>query len=125
MKHFFTLLFLFATSLGYSQFNYSVGAIPAALLNGANSVLLEKQMTVDVTRADRMLIKNHWAITVLNKRGNGHVLPYVRYDDSQKISHVEVFVYDAAGNEIEHFKKRDFTDRGLVDNVHFTVTIGH
>src|SRR5699024_7815755 len=57
----------------------------------------------------------HWAITVLNKRGDHHVRPHVKYDDNQKVTHAEVFIYDASGQEIEHFKKRDFKDRGLVD----------
>lgn len=119
MKHFFTLFLLLLTFSGFSQLNYSVESIPKELLKEVNSVLLEKRMIVDVTRANRMSIKNHWAITVLNKRGDNHVRPYVRYDNNQKITQLEVIVYDASGKEIEHFKKNDFKDRGLVDGFSF------
>lgn len=119
MKCFFNLLFLFFSVSGLSQFSYSVESIPEDLLAGANSILVNKNMTVDVSKADRMVVKNHWAITVLNERGDDDVRAFVHYDNNQKISNVEVYVYDATGKEIEHFKKRDFTDRGLVDGISF------
>lgn len=117
MYKFSLLLFLGVFQSAFSQTDYSVAAIPLTLVNKANSVVLNEYIEVDVSDAKKMEYTSHRAITVLNKNGDRHVESYAYYDNNTKIKKAEVRVYNASGEEIQHFRKKDFTDASAVGSV--------
>ena len=111
------LSLLLVTSLTtFSQeTQFSVSALSKELIKNANSVLLDEKIEIDVTENDRMVYNNYRAVMVLNKKGNNNTDAYVHYDEDEKVKDLEAWVYDAMGNEIEHFKERDFKDVSASD----------
>jgi transglutaminase-like putative cysteine protease len=91
-----------------------VTKIPSELLVNANSVLLDELVEVDVSEAKKMKYSSHRVVTILNKKGDRNTNTAIYYDDDRKVKDAEVFVYDALGNEIQHFRKRDFKDVSAV-----------
>ena len=118
MRLLFTLsLLIISISIFAQEAQYSIAALPSNLTNNANSVLLDEKIEIDITKDDRMIYENHRAIMVLNKKGNRDLDAYAHYDDDAKVKDIEAWVYDAMGNEIEHFKERDFRDISASDGI--------
>ncbi len=103
------------TGIMVGQSNYAISSIPSKFLEGANSVLVSKDVLVDVTDPTRMNYQVRRVVTVLNKKGDEYVNASVNYDNDSKVRKIEAYVYDVAGNEIEHFKKNDFRDVAASD----------
>jgi len=110
MRRLVTLLLIISFFQIYSQTEYSILTIPAELSKNANSVLVDELIEVDVTETNKFIYNSHRVVTVFNKKGDKHAGSYAYYDNDRKVKNQEVYVYDALGNEIEHFKKRDFKD---------------
>ena len=114
MKYIFALIPLVISLSLQAQETFTIADIPVELLKNANSVLLDEKVEVDVSAEGKLVKKNYRVVAVLNKRGDRHVTQTVRYDKGVNIRKLEVFVYDSFGNELEHFRKRDFTDVSAV-----------
>jgi transglutaminase-like putative cysteine protease len=114
MQNFYRLVFLLFSFSVFSQNEYAISNISLELLENANSVLLDEYIEVDVSEEKKMVITSHKAITVLNKKGDRHTNTVIYYDAYSKAKDAEVYIYDARGNEIQHYKKRDFTDVSAV-----------
>ena len=96
---------------------FSIGAVSKQLTKNATSILLDEKIEIDITENDQMVYTNYKAVMVLNKRGDNSVDAYARYDDDAKVKDIEAWVYDAMGNEMEHFKERDFKDVSASDGI--------
>jgi hypothetical protein len=114
MQNFYRLVFLLFSLSVFSQNDYAIFNISSELLENANSVLLDEYTEVDVSEEKKMVITSRKAITILNKKGDRHANTVIYYDDYSKAKDAEVYVYDALGNEIQHYKKRDFSDVSAV-----------
>jgi len=112
-----SLLFLGVFHQIYSQSSYQLSNVPKELLVNANSVVLDENVEIDVTKLGKQTRKLHRVQLVLNKYGNNDISAFEKYDLDTKINKIEAYVYDASGNELEHFKKRDFKDVSAVDNI--------
>ena len=99
----------------FSQAKYTITDVPKDLLNGANSVLLDEKIEVDVTQLGKQIVHKYKAQLVLNKKGDNDVRTYEKYDNDTKVEKIEAYFYDAFGNELEHYKKRNFQDVSAVD----------
>ncbi|RFN59773.1 DUF3857 domain-containing protein [Marixanthomonas ophiurae] len=117
MRNFIALgvVILSTISVFAQKTQYSITALSSSLTKNANSVLLDEKIEIDITKNDEMVYKNHRAVMVLNKKGNSNVRAYTHYNDDAKVKNIEAWVYDAMGNELEHFKKRDFRDISASD----------
>ncbi|MFT6127778.1 MAG: hypothetical protein ACJAVA_002273 [Flavobacteriaceae bacterium] len=100
----------------YSQTTYTLADVPADLLKGTNSVLLDEKIEIDVTQLGKQVISKYQVQLVLNKKGKNNVRTHEFYDKDTKIDKIEIYVYDVFGNEIDHFKKRNFKDVSAVSN---------
>lgn len=98
-----------------SQISYAVSEIPQELKKNANSVTLYENIDIDVSEPNLLVKKHQSAITVFNKLGDNDIQYYAYYDSDSKIKKIESFVYDAFGNEIHHFKKKNFKDVSATD----------
>ncbi|MCT8338821.1 DUF3857 domain-containing protein [Flavobacteriaceae bacterium TK19130] len=119
MPHKFVLLvlILFSSSLFAQDSQYNTLLIPSKLKEKANSVTWEETYEVDVRKVEEMTYRYRTAVAVLNKLGANDVSTYTYYDDDTKIKNIEIWVYDAMGNEIEHYKERDFDDISAHDGI--------
>ncbi|SDQ29216.1 DUF3857 domain-containing protein [Flagellimonas zhangzhouensis] len=112
MRFFALTFFIFFSNFFHAQ--YSVKSIPENLLTGADAVLRKHTMDVVVLAQDKMEIRYHRVVTVLNEDGDDKVDAYAYYEKNDKISTLEAIVYNANGNEIKKFKKKDFLDQSAI-----------
>ncbi len=85
-------------------------SIPTDLVDDANAVIRNEATTITLEGVDRMHVSVIRTVTVLNKFGDRHVGAYAHYDPETKINTLEAVVYDALGNELKKFKKKDIQD---------------
>ncbi len=116
MHSYFTAFLFLISGFLFSQSNHSISAIPKDLIDNANSVLMNETIAVDVSKEERLRYSHRIVRAVLNKKGNNHVQTYVNYNEDTKVTNLEAFVYDGDGNELKHFKKRDFHDVSAAGN---------
>jgi hypothetical protein len=114
------LSFLFFTFLGihsYSQSKDDLTAITLSpeLVENANMVIRNHDLTVDVKSIDQMTIHSTMVVTVLNKVGHEYVNTAVFYDNHTKVTQAEAQMYDATGSSIKKYRKGDFADVSAVD----------
>lgn len=116
MRFSFFLLFFIFSYLGFAQNNpYQSILLDKQLLENATSVLRMDAMTIKLHSSTSMTIAAKQVITVLSKAGNDHVRTSIGYDNETKIKNIEIIIYDALGNPLDHIKKKDFKDRSAVD----------
>lgn len=115
---FFTSTFLVLFSLySFSQNNITVSTINPELLVNANAVVRKSETEITIISYNKMLVKHHRIVTVLNEKGDSKVNAYINYDGSLSIKKLEAKVYNASGKEIKKFKKKDFEDVSVADGV--------
>ncbi|HPF10961.1 MAG TPA: DUF3857 domain-containing protein [Flavobacteriaceae bacterium] len=114
MKKLIFLAFVVFTGTVFSQ-TYTIANVPQNLIEDANSVMINQQVTVHVNDVNEMEYSYHSVLMVLNKNGKNDLLPMVYYNSETKVKNLEAIVYDEKGEEIEKFKKRDFLDISAVD----------
>ncbi len=110
MYKYFSIIFLLTSFLGYSQADYSIVSVPVDLVKNSNSVLIDELVEIDVSDSKSLVYTSHRAVTVYNEKGDKNAFASVGYDNDRKVKEAEVWVYDILGNEIQHYKKRDFKD---------------
>lgn len=110
MKKIFCLAILLCSATIYAQKGYSIASINKELMEYSNSILIDELVEIDVTDINKMKTKTHRVTAVLNKMGDGDTHLYEFYDDNSRVKDVEVWIYDAFGKELEHFKRKDFGD---------------
>ncbi|MFT5986101.1 MAG: hypothetical protein ACI825_001600, partial [Planctomycetota bacterium] len=113
MKYVFFLLL--GLSINAQDLAKSILTIDSTLTKNANSIIRQELITVDVTKRDQMTTLISRTITVLNDNGDDKVDSYQHYDDQTIVKNIELYVYNAFGKEIEHYKKRDFKDVSAAD----------
>ncbi len=111
----YAFLLLLSINLYAQDISKSFLSIDSDLTKKANSVVREELITVDVSKIDQMITKVSRTITVLNESGDAHVDSYQYYDDQSVVKNIELYVYSILGEEIEHFKQRDFKDVSAAD----------
>ncbi|WP_420552388.1 DUF3857 domain-containing protein [Tenacibaculum aiptasiae] len=89
--------------------------IPLELKENANAVIRLNETTVNVLAVDEMVVKEKRIVTVLNKLGKTHVDAYKHYNDDTKITKLTAIIYDALGNKIKKYSKKDFQDVSAID----------
>ncbi|AFL81327.1 hypothetical protein Aeqsu_1851 [Aequorivita sublithincola DSM 14238] len=100
----------------FSQKDYSLAAVNLELKDYSNSILIDELVEVDVTDINKLKTKTRRVLAVLNKMGDGDANLYEYYDTNSRVKNVEVWIYNALGKEMEHFKKKDFVDVSRTGN---------
>ncbi|MDT0649823.1 DUF3857 domain-containing protein [Autumnicola edwardsiae] len=85
-----------------------------SLTANANAVIRKNSIEVEVLAVNKMLIRRKKIITVLNKKGDGFAVASTFYDNNRTIKNQEAFIYNSFGDEVQHYKKRDFKDQSAV-----------
>jgi hypothetical protein len=86
------------------------------LSNSSNAVVRYEKITVDLQSIDKIMLKTHRIVTVLNKNGDRHSKAVEFYSDDSEVKSIEAKVYDGIGKEIKRFKERDFRDESAVSD---------
>ncbi len=115
MKNIFALIAFFFSFIVQAQEKYSLADVPLELMKNANSVLLDEKVEVDVSIHGKLKYNYFAAKAVFNKRGDNDVVNVVFYNKDSRIKNIEAFVYDANGEELEHYRKKDYHDISATD----------
>jgi len=116
MRRIYCLVVMLFTASLFAQADYAIGSISPELMVQANSVLIDELVEVDVTNIAKMRTKTRRVVAVLNPLGKNDVSMYEYYDKNSRVKKIEARVYNAMGDEISRFRKRDFIDVSRTGN---------
>lgn len=100
--------------------SYAASDIPETLKKNASVIKRYENIFFEVTDIDRAYLKSHVVYTILNANG-ARALQWSRYSYKYNVLvDAEIKVYDAAGKQVNKYKKKDlrvssFSD-GLIDD---------
>lgn len=115
---FFLFLTVFNWSLSQSN-DYSLLNITDSISKNANAVVNFNSDVLIITSIDKMVLSSERVVTVYNEKGFEALKSYVRYNNSIKVKNLEINVLDLTGKSVKKFKKNDFNDYSLADDVSF------
>ena len=100
-----------------AQDDFSLQAllIDSVLTKNANAIVRSEDVLIQINAINSVVIKTKRVVTVLNKYGDRHADSFEHYDPMTKIKKAEAVIYNALGQEIKKFKKKDFKDRSGYD----------
>jgi uncharacterized protein YdcH (DUF465 family) len=101
---------LFSVSSMAAEGEYAVSKIPISLLKNSNIVIRLESEIFELQSLDRLLMKHHYVITVLNEEGSKFARLVESYDKFNEIKSIEGTLYDASGSKIKSLKSKDIED---------------
>lgn len=104
------LLTMGSTVIVNAQANYDASLISKDLLPYASAVIRNKETTVEVKTAGKVITHKKFAITILNKNGDYFGRVSVWHNKTNTVNNIKGTIYNAAGIQIGKFGKSDFTD---------------
>jgi hypothetical protein len=110
---FFLLLFS-VFSFG-QKLEYSTSTISDSLKLNANAVVRLSEINIDIISQKSMIIKAVQITTVLNELGLRSLDLSESYDKNRKINKIEATTYNAFGQELKVYKRKDFKDISVAD----------
>src|SRR5690554_3941722 len=99
-----------------AQSSYPVTTIPISLVDKANAVIREDVTDIEIKQFDLAAVKIKHVVTVLNKLGDSEITNYFHFSPAEKVRKISAVVYDASGNEIKKFRKKDFSEVSAVSS---------
>ncbi len=102
------LFFLISSNSIFGQ--YAVKDIPQDLKEGVSAIVRNEESIITLDAYNSMIFQYKKAVTVFNRNGDNVPNTSVDYDSERSFKTLEVKVFDAKGEEIKRFKKRDFID---------------
>lgn len=118
--HYLLINLLFATPVlvarAGDKIDYNVSGIPAALQTNADVVLRLDETRFEITAIDRARQYHHYAITILNERGDKHAEMAENYSKLFEIESIIGTLYDANGKKVRSLKKQDISDYSATGN---------
>ncbi len=110
-----TLLFFFKVTTAQEKPELNISRIDSTLIQNANAVVRSEEVITEINSINSITTRTKRIVTVLNKDGKGYADVYESYSPSIKIKKLEAIVYDASGNKIKTYKKKDFSDVSAYD----------
>jgi Domain of Unknown Function with PDB structure (DUF3857)/Transglutaminase-like superfamily len=98
---------------------YIKAPIPDSLTRGADAVCRLYEKHLEIKSPGHANVAERFIYTILNENGIEYSNVRVFYDKFTSINSIDIYVYDAAGKELKHFKKKDFDDRPVDDGSSF------
>lgn len=95
--------------------DYSILSIPPELIEDANSIVRNSELTFNVLGPGEAIETKRTVVTLLNDKSPYDLL-FAMYDNSKKIKSASAAVYDAFGKRIEKFKLSDFEDVSAISS---------
>lgn len=92
---------------------YPVITISKNLMKYAHAVVRKEEKSVEIQSLNKVVVKNHYVITILDEAGEQFAYWSDYYSDLSTIDHVEGTLYDAMGNKMRSLKKSEIVDQPL------------
>ena len=109
-KKLFLILNVVCATAFSQNLELSALTVNPELSQGADSVLRNEEITLDLSDPGKLKTTISRVVTVYNKVGLGDVAAYAYYGNNSKVNDIEAVIYDMAGREKDKVKKRDFKD---------------
>ncbi len=97
------------------ELKYPVSAIPSELKENVNVVVREDHMKFKILAKNKATHYVHYAVTILNEKGNEFAKHDVWYDKLTKVTDLNAFVYNALGAVIKKLKNKEIYDHAYHD----------
>lgn len=97
--------------------DYPVSSIPKPLLQHANAVIRKQEQRIEVDNLNKVKIKDHYIITILNEAGEQYAFWQEGYSKLESIEHIEGYLFDANGNKIRTLKKSEIKDEPVSSEI--------
>jgi len=110
-------LLLLTTAISWSQTNFAVSAIPAAMLKDAHVVKRFDEQSFEIVNLDKAIFRKKYLLTILNESGQDYAGIVVSYDKLRKVNSIDGVLYDAAGNVIRKVKSKEINDYSATGSV--------
>ncbi len=110
MKYILSSFFILIASVILAQENLSVSLIPDSLRKNSDAVIRFMNTEYILVSENKILRKEHYAITVLNQNGADMASLSVFYDSNDKIKRIEGNLYNNDGLKVKELKKDDIKD---------------
>ncbi|MBC6493093.1 DUF3857 domain-containing transglutaminase family protein [Flavihumibacter stibioxidans] len=108
-NYIFSALLLMMALRSYAA-DYPVSSIPKPLVKYANAVIRLREHEVEIHSINKVTIREHYVITILNEAGDNHAYWTEHYSKLNSVDRIEGTLYDAAGNKIRTLKKSEIKD---------------
>lgn len=111
---------MLATGRIFSQVSlsmYSALNLPENLKKDANAIYRLDEGILDVETASKYTYKTHQVVTLLNKDAGHHLTQKWYFNKFLKIENITFKIYDALGNQVKSYQKKDFNMRDYIDEV--------
>ncbi len=96
--------------------DYAVSKISKKMLENANAVKRMEHQTFIINNERSTIMRQYYAITILNEAGDEHAGLEVYYDKLTSISSVSGSLYNAAGVLLRKIKTKDLSDYSAVSD---------
>ena len=104
------LLLKFCLSAQDKTEDYLKQQIPESLTKNADAVCRLDEHEVDVKSPGKITVRERRVYSILNSNAEELSSYIKRYDKLTSINYVDGWLYNSAGKEIQHFKKKDMSD---------------
>ena len=101
------LMLAFVKLTAQNKIQYAAAFIPDSLKKNALAVTREEIVNLTITQPGKGRKEVRSVVTVLNEKGKEFQLFVEMYDQFRKLEDIEINTYDAAGNFMRRYKKRD------------------
>jgi hypothetical protein len=98
-----------------TETKYPVSDIPADLLDGANVVVRDDDRIFRINSKSSATYRYHYAVTILNAKGDAYASETVGYDKLEKITEFNATVYDEFGKQIKRLRNSEIIDQSAYD----------
>lgn len=112
-RSFIILTLLVVAILRVYAADYPVSSIPKPLLKYASAVIRLKEHEVEIHSINKVTIKEHYVITILNAAGDIHANWSEQYSQLNSVDRIDGALYDAAGNKLRTLKKSEIRDESV------------
>jgi hypothetical protein len=99
---------------------FPASEIPDSLKENANMIIRLEEQSYEIKSVGQAISHERHVYTILNEKGERYATYKTHYNNkSVFINSVNAYLYDAAGKEIRHFKKKDMEDQPAYDGSSF------
>ncbi|WP_108721078.1 DUF3857 domain-containing protein [Flavobacterium aurantiibacter] len=118
MRLIFLFLFLSCFVFGQkSRHDLAVSKIDSTLVRGVDAVIRDYNLRYEVQSFDKIILNTERITTIFNEQGIYDASIGEFYSQNSKVKDIELQVFDALGNLMKTYKRKDFKDEAAVDGV--------
>lgn len=113
----FPILLLLLSHAEAGDGEYAVSKISKRMLENANAVKRIEHQSFIINNERSTIMRQYYAITILNEAGDEHAALEVYYDKLTSINFVNGALYNEAGIQIKKIKTKDLNDYSAVSDI--------